>query len=210
MTTTNVQSGDGRLRRGRRTREQLLRAAVELFGSKGFAATSMKDLAASAGVRAPAIYNHFVSKDHVLAAALVWVLEEFRSQVLDHDDPSEPALSRLENLVRRHVHFQAEHSTMVRAADALIQSVITEKWLTPEDREEVRALLDAYREVLAVIVEDLRSQVVIDLPATTFCVPAIIALCDQAPSWQRQDDGTLGAEVADACWSLVAGMLRQT
>ena len=48
---------DGRTRRGEATRERLLIAAIRLFGSQGFESTSMKELAAAAGVRAPAIYN---------------------------------------------------------------------------------------------------------------------------------------------------------
>src|SRR3546814_7880048 len=37
------------------TRERLLEAAVQLFGDRGFAATTMRDLAAAVGIKAPAI-----------------------------------------------------------------------------------------------------------------------------------------------------------
>ena len=51
FTTHDTTHLDGRTRRGEVTRERLLAAAVELFGSQGFEATSMKELAAAAGVR---------------------------------------------------------------------------------------------------------------------------------------------------------------
>ena len=87
---------DGRLRRGMRTREQILNAAIDLFGSRGFAATSMKDLASAAGVRAPAFYNHFSSKERILAAALVRTLLVQSLEGL----ASGPALLRLEAALR--------------------------------------------------------------------------------------------------------------
>jgi AcrR family transcriptional regulator len=43
-------------------RRQLLRVALDLFGSRGFRATSMEDIAEAAGVTKPVLYQHFPSK----------------------------------------------------------------------------------------------------------------------------------------------------
>ena len=56
----------GSLRAARMPREQrkklLIRHALHHFASKGFHATSMQDIATSAGVTKPVIYQHFSSK----------------------------------------------------------------------------------------------------------------------------------------------------
>ncbi len=50
-------------------RDQILQAAMRLFLSKGYSATSMRDIAAEAGQRAVAgIYNHFASKEAIFTA----------------------------------------------------------------------------------------------------------------------------------------------
>lgn len=43
-------------------REQLLEVALRLFAVRGFAATTMDDIAAAAGVTKPLLYQHFESK----------------------------------------------------------------------------------------------------------------------------------------------------
>ncbi|HEX4434509.1 MAG TPA: helix-turn-helix domain-containing protein [Acidimicrobiales bacterium] len=60
--------------RSARTRGALLRAARELFATKGFAATGRDEIAERAGVTRGALYHHFASKTDV-AAAVVEQLE---------------------------------------------------------------------------------------------------------------------------------------
>jgi AcrR family transcriptional regulator len=43
-------------------REQLLEVALRLFAGRGFAATTMDDIATAAGVTKPLLYQHFTSK----------------------------------------------------------------------------------------------------------------------------------------------------
>lgn len=59
-------------------REQLLGTAVEVFGSRGFHAASMDDVARAAGVTKPVLYQHFGSK----RALYREVLEDVGAQLL--------------------------------------------------------------------------------------------------------------------------------
>ncbi|MGZ6966617.1 MAG: helix-turn-helix domain-containing protein, partial [Acidimicrobiia bacterium] len=43
-------------------RTQLVAVAVEVFGERGFHATSMDEVAEAAGVTKPVLYQHFPSK----------------------------------------------------------------------------------------------------------------------------------------------------
>ena len=51
-------------------RKQLLIAARETFGTKGFTATSMNDVAVAAGVTKPVLYQHFESKQQLFLEVL--------------------------------------------------------------------------------------------------------------------------------------------
>ncbi|MGE0220151.1 TetR/AcrR family transcriptional regulator [Mycolicibacterium sp.] len=199
---------DGRVRRGMKTREQLLIAAIELFESKGFKATSMKDLAAAAGVQAPAIYNHFKSKDDILAAALEWELENFERAVCAPDDPQEPACARLEKLVRRHVAYQFSKPTIVRSTDNLIGEALRGFTLAPVKVAKVRTIVRTYRGLVTTIVNELRDESSVDLAPTTICVSAILDLCDRTVNWYRPDGDLTPIDFEDGCWNMVKGMLR--
>lgn len=52
------------------TREAVLAAAVELFGSRGWAATGMRDVARGAGVSVETVYAGFRSKSDLLKAVI--------------------------------------------------------------------------------------------------------------------------------------------
>lgn len=68
---------------GAGTRARLLSAAVSLFARRGFDACTMRDLAAAVGIKAPAIYNHFSSKEEILGEAVEYALADFFGCVLD-------------------------------------------------------------------------------------------------------------------------------
>ncbi|MFN6977524.1 MAG: TetR/AcrR family transcriptional regulator [Gemmobacter sp.] len=53
-----------RTRRGRSTREAILRAAEDVIGARGFAAASIADITRAAGIAQGTFYIYFESKDH--------------------------------------------------------------------------------------------------------------------------------------------------
>jgi len=57
-----------KLRRGPLTRKQILDASLRLFSEKGFARTSVRDIAQAAGITDAAIYYHFESKRELFEA----------------------------------------------------------------------------------------------------------------------------------------------
>jgi AcrR family transcriptional regulator len=57
-----------RPRRGRDTRHQILDASLRLFSERGFARTTVRDIARVAGITDAAIYYHFASKRELLEA----------------------------------------------------------------------------------------------------------------------------------------------
>lgn len=56
--------------KGERTRSAILDSAFRLFVEQGYAATSMRQIAARAGLAPGGLYNHFASKDEIFRAVL--------------------------------------------------------------------------------------------------------------------------------------------
>lgn len=85
-------------------RQELLRAAARLFRNRGFAATTTRDIAAAAGMRAGSPFYHFESK----AALLFAVVEQGmrgalrRQAAVLADVADAPADDRLRRLIRAH------------------------------------------------------------------------------------------------------------
>jgi AcrR family transcriptional regulator len=59
------------------TRARLLRAAVNVFDRKGYAAASVREIVEIAGVTKPALYYHFGSKEGLLTTVLEEAAREF-------------------------------------------------------------------------------------------------------------------------------------
>ncbi len=57
-------------RKSDRTRQEILRAAAILFRNRGYAASTLREIAAAAGMKAGSIYYHFDSKDEILDEVL--------------------------------------------------------------------------------------------------------------------------------------------
>ena len=74
--------GNQKLEQGAATRASLLAAARELFGERGYAATSLDDVAAQAGVTKGALYHHFHGKADLFAAVFEQVEREVSDQVV--------------------------------------------------------------------------------------------------------------------------------
>jgi AcrR family transcriptional regulator len=79
MHTDGMPVKDKRVLQGQSTREALLRAARELFGTKGFTATSTEEIVAQAGVTKGALYHHFRDKDTLFRV----VFEQVQREVSD-------------------------------------------------------------------------------------------------------------------------------
>lgn len=64
---------------GPATRARLLDLAATLFAQNGFADVTLADVAGAAGLTAPAIYNHFASKDDLFVATVTRMYREIAS-----------------------------------------------------------------------------------------------------------------------------------
>jgi AcrR family transcriptional regulator len=95
------------------TRAKLLNSALELFASRGYAATSVDAIADAAGVSAGLLYHHFDSKAAVLNAIFEQSLADVQATFAAADQETNPAdrlpalLRSAATIVPRHRNFWA-------------------------------------------------------------------------------------------------------
>ena len=87
-------SPDGGYARGDETRRRIIDAAIGLFGQHGFDAASTREIAARAGVNAPALQYYFENKEGVYRACAETLADESWHAL-------EPAVTRAREALRR-------------------------------------------------------------------------------------------------------------
>src|SRR5262249_43186824 len=70
MTVARRRKTESGYPRGEETRARIIRAALALFGERGFDGVSTRDIAAQAGVPAPSLQYYFENKEGLYAACL--------------------------------------------------------------------------------------------------------------------------------------------
>jgi AcrR family transcriptional regulator len=83
-------------------REQIARAALELFAHEGVEGFSIAKLAQAVGLVPSAIYRHFSSKEEVLEASLDVFRDKLYGLVEAARDESDNPLETLESLLNKH------------------------------------------------------------------------------------------------------------
>lgn len=62
----NEQSVTSPLSKGSKTKDKILKQALKLFATKGYKATTVRDIAGAIDIKQSALYNHFKNKDEIL------------------------------------------------------------------------------------------------------------------------------------------------
>jgi AcrR family transcriptional regulator len=88
--------------------ESLLAVAVAVFNERGYDGTSMEDLSRRLGISKSSIYYHVDSKEDLLALALDRALDGLFRVADDVRASEDPAIVRLERLVRGSVQVLAD------------------------------------------------------------------------------------------------------
>jgi TetR/AcrR family transcriptional regulator, cholesterol catabolism regulator len=92
-------------------KEQVIRKAAELFREKGYAASSMRDLAQKLGIEAASLYSHIKSKEEILRNLCFDMASEFRKSLDDVEKQNVPASEKLKNGIIGHIQVMARDLT---------------------------------------------------------------------------------------------------
>ncbi len=109
------ETADRRQRRGAETRERLFRAALKLFGQKGFAETTVEDITNAADVGKGTFFNYFPSKEHILIAFSDMQLSKLQDTVNRMREGREPMRDFFQSMTLQMTEEPAKAPDVVRA-----------------------------------------------------------------------------------------------
>jgi TetR/AcrR family transcriptional regulator len=95
------------------TAERTLRAALDAFGTRGYGATSLDDLARELGIRKQTILYWYPSKEALLDAAIDRVAAEVTVRLERAVAGAAPGFERVEAIVRAMFRLAARHPSML-------------------------------------------------------------------------------------------------
>jgi AcrR family transcriptional regulator len=124
MDTRGMESKSKKVEQGDATRQALLRAARQLFGANGYAATSLDDIVEKARVTKGALYHHFSSKEELFRRVFEAVKKEVSGQVfparaVTAADTWEDLLERCRAFVDAHVDARVQRIVLLDARAVL-------------------------------------------------------------------------------------------
>jgi AcrR family transcriptional regulator len=98
-------------------KELILRRAASMFREKGFAATSMRDLAEMVGIEAASLYNHIRSKNEILESICFDVANIFNTHIESIESKKESSIVKIESLLRFHIRQMIDNYEEVYVSD---------------------------------------------------------------------------------------------
>ncbi len=95
------------MRKGERTKQEIVRSAAPLFNRKGYEGTSLSDLMGATGLQKGGIYRHFASKEELAAEAFDYAWGKAVSGRLDGVADVPNSVDRLKRMISNFVERRA-------------------------------------------------------------------------------------------------------
>lgn len=95
----------------------ILQRAATMFRERGFAASSMRDLAETVGIEAASLYNHIRSKNEILEAICFEVANVFNEKIQEIENGRQSYINKIESILRFHIEQMIENYEKVIVTD---------------------------------------------------------------------------------------------
>jgi AcrR family transcriptional regulator len=184
-------------------RRQIEDVASALFRERGYAATSVRDIARALEIQGASLYAHVASKEDVLWSIVERSAERFERAADAADDATRGPAERLAALVRAHMR--------VVTSDPGQASVFAYEWkfLSPERRARIAERRDRYEtRFRALIAEGIAARAFAETDpaiAATFVLTALNGIA----AWYRPDGRLTPDQIADQYAALAVRALTE-
>ncbi len=182
---------------------RLLVAALALFARRGYHATSIRDIGDEVGLPAAVLYDHFPSKEHLLAE-LVRVGHVAHQRLLQRALIASPPgpVEQIKSLVRAHVWRHAEYAMLTAVATSELHA------LSPALAAPSLALREQSEALFRDVISRGVDEGVFDVVHAGFTVAAIGAMGPRVAGAYRSDRDLDPVEIAELHAELAVRMLR--
>lgn len=162
------------------TGPRLREVALRLFARDGYAAVSMRQIAAEVGVQAGALYLYTADKQSLLFELMQGHMDDLLAAWAQSTPPDGNARARLEHFARFHIRFHAAR------ADAVFIAYMELRNLTPQNFATLEGLRKSYEAELEAILDAGQKEGSIDVPDIKLAAMALIAMLTGVNTWFRE------------------------
>jgi len=187
-----------------RPREYILEAATRLFSEKGYAGTTMRDIAKAVGVLPGSLYAHIDGKESLLLEIVETGIDRFLAagDVLDGATPAD----RMRSAIKAHVAVVAENPERTL--------VVFHQWrfLSGPNRARIVDKRRRYETIFTALMEEgVEAGTFSTQLDTRIAVLGILGALNWTPEWYSPDgpvpSETIGERLAD---TVLWGLLRSS
>ena len=178
------------------TGPRVAEAALRLFARHGYAAVSMRQIAAEVGVQAGALYNYTPDKQSLLFDLMRGHMDDLLAARAGLPVPDGP-LAQLEGFTRFHIRFHLERP------DAVFVSYMELRNLSPENFTVIETLRRRYEDELEGILRAGVAAGLFRLADTKIATLAVIAMLTGVTTWYRAQGRLSVAQVETIYWDMV-------
>lgn len=184
-------------------KEQIIDAAALLFKQKGYATTTMRDLATELGIEAASIYHHIKSKEELLESICFDMANKFISNAKEVNDIYFNAEEKLRLAIKLHVETITENQNQ--------SSVFLSEWrnLSEPKLTLFKQLRHQYENQFTIILMDGENEDIFDQVDKKFAVLSILSTINFVNEWYKQDGKMNAAEIAEKLSNFIMGGLRK-
>lgn len=178
-------------------------SAQRLFAQHGYAAVSMRQIAADVGVQAGALYNYIPDKQALLFELMKRHMDDLLAARCAQK-PAENALAALEAFTRFHIGFHLDRP------DAVFIAYMELRNLSDDNFAEIERLRTQYEGELTQILDHGLAERVFDMTDLKVATRAVIAMLTGVTTWYRDSGALSRSEVEDIYWQMVHNAVRLT
>ncbi|MCW2721691.1 TetR/AcrR family transcriptional regulator [Pseudonocardia sp.] len=184
-------------------RARVLAASVEIFGTRGYRATSMNEIAAGVGLSKPTLYHYFRNKEELLVRIYSEVLDESLRMARETVAASATPLDGLRDLLVSRVVYTCENRGLLKICFE------EEDELRPDLAEELLVRRRAFEDVaVATLEQHLAAHPQVQLAMTP---KVFVNMCLGAANWTYKwyrptgprTPAELGRGIADALLAVI-------
>ena len=185
-------------------KEQIEEKATALFQERGYAATSMRDLAQVLGIEAASLYSHIKSKEEILQKICFRMADEFFNAWEDVEQENKSQAEKMEKAMIAHVK--------VITKDTAASAVFFNEWrhLSEPKLSEFLALRDDYEGRFIKIINDGVASGEFSQVDEKFTMLTILSSLNWTHNWYKASGNLSPEEVGKRLANLMLNGLKRS
>lgn len=184
-------------------KEQILQTSAKMFKEKGYASTSMRDIATELGIEAASLYHHIKSKEEILETICFSMADKLINGISEVNDIYFNAEEKLRMTIKNHVQIISENIDQ--------SATFLHEWrsLSEPKLSEFKTLRDKYENEFKVILNDGVNEDIFDDVDQKFATLTILSTVNWINEWYNPGGKMNAEQIATKLSDFILGGLRK-